>query len=1005
MAAGGRQGQTRVEVLKKLAEVAASDAAHDFKAGGEGERSVFNFNEIFKQYKGIGTPSDPKSASSELDIFFETLNLSTGGQSSDDAFKRLIGIPLAKGTRTGITPLPIFTDDGEVPYTIQTLSVAEGGDEGRQWLLTPQALYEALNRENRGNPLVFTIDAQNCPFYELLLTPGATQHNAIYVRSREGVVDGAAKPKGMDTKAATVVKIITRYDTNSDNIAYHATNLSRLGSLDSRELFFSKYSFFIPPVRTIGGCQSTSIECTDSQMASSSVHFQSFTENKNPYTVPNLSRIILDIIGTTYTTAFLTSKNKEKEYHMSLQFKRAGDWTQTLACLNPERFGLPSSTSIRLVTNDRICLLYALIMGVDVIFTSYKRTEKAYYITTFYKRRGEVSALDLIKERVGPLVQEVEPVQPEFNLRTGVQRAQPADTYLGILPEYIRVREQVHQVLLGRIKREADAIASADSKRKSNESGQKALHNLLKAYTVLTHFRTFCPPMLDDTAECVTYLGELQGLRYTEALHRKVLTYLKQHAALKEIADADATTKGGGKGTHAEKVAHFLQNRFINGKYFPKVIEEKHKIVDLLVITRTWTFSPKQYNENGIGIINYISNLLTPEERRALFTSMLQIRGLIKYTDHFDILMKIAGVLTEVRVEEQKPLTVEEVSTEELLAAMFHVTVTGGGGGGGGGEEGTNFNAEQEELEAAEAQLGDPEHAAAEVSKTKPKSPAIRISDFSTEQIILSQRAQGYFGEAVAASVLGLLDTMQIDRNVVYYADVQLGGSKSRSRPRSKRIPYQSYSHNPLTSFCYILIELNNALSAPESDYYQAHKLSELMEHVVKLCVKETSSLGLKEIYAYLYSMEVFLLEGLSPLLPKLGVNHFMAGVKESFYGFSHIAHASQRIHVPVRRQKELASIRPRTMSEEKRIEHNSRLFVYILQYIRLLETKLKEARLQEKLVTGIKTLFRKTRRKSYSNPKRKSKTRSKSKSKSSAMDPIGPMDQGSNTRVALEQK
>jgi hypothetical protein len=145
-------------------------------------------------------------------------------------------------------------------------------------------------------------------------------------------------------------------------------------------------------------------------MSSSSVRYQSFTENKNPYTVSNLSKIIINIIGNAYKTSFLKSTNSEKEYHMSLQFKRAGDWTQTLACLSPERFGLPKDTNIRLVTNDRICLLYAIIMGVDVIFTAYKKTERKYYLTTFYKQNDEVKPEDLLREKVNFLTGEfIEP--------------------------------------------------------------------------------------------------------------------------------------------------------------------------------------------------------------------------------------------------------------------------------------------------------------------------------------------------------------------------------------------------------------------------------------------------------------------------------------------------------------------------------------------------------------------------------------------------------------------
>ena len=984
-AEGGGPGQRRIDVLRKLGNISASDAKHDFNGG----RGIFTFITLFNKYKGIGTPIQPDSASSEFDIFCETLNLSKPREDSETTFKNFIGLSggLHNGESTPIQKINFF-QDGERPYTIRTICVAEGNEDGRTWFLSPETLYDELNRENRGKELVFTIDAQNCPFYEHFLTPGNKKRKAVCIFSREGVIDGAAKPdKAMDTKEQTEVEIIKLFDTEKENIAYHATDPSRFDTLLPQELFFSKYSFFIPPLRNIEGVLSTSIEFTDSQMSSSSVRYLSSTENKNPYTVSNLSKIITSIIGKS--TSFLKSTNREKEYHMSLQFKRAGDWTQTLACLSPERFGLPKDTNIRLVTNDRICLLYAIIMGVDVIFTTYKKTEKKYYLTTFYKQKDEVKPEDLLQEKVNFLTGEFIDPTSLISIKKEELAQDVNNTYLGILPTYIRIREEVHRSLLQTIKGESDAITSYldaitnKSKRKDDRVGESILHSLLKTYIVLVHFRTFCPPMVNDTKQCIQYLKQLKS-GYTEELHARISRYLKQYTLLKEIIIADSTTKGGSKGTHAEKIEHFLKNRFINKKYFPKVIEEKNKIVELLSIAKPRFFSSANDNENGTGIILYIGNLLTKEERGILFASIVQIRGILKDTSRFDIFLKIVAILNEIQGE---PLTIQELPTEEILGAMFHETVAAGGGAGAGGAgaagagadraSSAQINSEQQELQAAEAALGDEEHAASEVSKKTPKSPAIRVSDFSTEQVILSHRAHRYFNTAIFNSLVQGLDEYENGLN-----HLQLGGSKSKS----KRI-YQPYSHNPLTTFCYILIELNNILSTPDYDYYRAHTLSQVMEYVVKVCVKNTSTLEIKKIYAYLYSMEVFLLEGLTSLLPNLGVNHFMVGIKE-FYGFSHIKNFKRRIHVPLNLQKEIAAIQPKTMSEQKRIENNSKLFVYILKYIGLLEMKLSEEKVQGTLMKGLTHFFTKTRRNASQSDPRMSKSKSKTR-KSNAKDPI----------------
>ena len=153
-------------------------------------------------------------------------------------------------------------------------------------------------------------------------------------------------------------------------------------------------------------------------------------------------------------------------------------------------------------------------MGVDVIYTNYKVTDRKYYITTFYKQGDELTPLDIAKSIVNPLMRSFK--KPTDDLLTEQPTAEGADqtnTYLVVLPTYIRIREEVHQFLLGKIRGLGAEIAERiKTTRPNNDTGELYLHNLLRTYVVLTHFRTFCPVLEDDTAECQTLYTTLQGV-------------------------------------------------------------------------------------------------------------------------------------------------------------------------------------------------------------------------------------------------------------------------------------------------------------------------------------------------------------------------------------------------------------------------------------------------------------------------------------------------------------
>jgi hypothetical protein len=65
--------------------------------------------------------------------------------------------------------------------------------------------------------------------------------------------------------------------------------------------------------------------------------------------------------------------------------------------------------------------------------------------------------------------------------------------------------------------------------------------------------------------------------------------------------------------------------------------------------------------------------------------------------------------------------------------------------------------------------------------------------------------------------------------------------------------------------------------------------LSSIIYKMIDHAVKVTKGMDIFQIYDYLYLLELFLLKGVEQYFPNTGINHFMAGVLEDYYGISRL--------------------------------------------------------------------------------------------------------------------
>jgi hypothetical protein len=959
MAAGARP--TLEEILKDLKNDAAGDAAHDF----DGTRGGFIFKTFFNSGRhDIGTPENPGELLEEWQLINKFLQIVPNGADGKPPTDKACGdefkaIYLNEGARPPITRV----NGDPVRYNVQSRFVAtkrRGTDDERDWRIRSADLYRFLNggSENRDD-FTFTIDAASVPISEGLTNDkGASTHTATYVLTREGITDGALKTnKGMETVAGNIVKIEKKYDDDPSTVAYPATDITRINTLHPTELFYSKYPIHIPPVVNISGVRATSIKFTNRMMTGEKDKFKSLAEDKNPNTVSNLSKLLV------FFTAIMARRGAgsgiaERDYHMCLQFKRAGDWLQVLACLFPERFKLPKTRRIRLVTMDRICFLFALKMGIDVVFTMTRENagQTEYWLLTFYKESVDISPKVRILGELPTLVNPNDPI-PIFISRPGEAQPKPGENYKACKKQYIESYDAVEGELLnhavpasgnldgvGGFNTKLAAIAALVPSSSSDKDLERHLLRVFKVAMRLASFRSLCIKIEERNEEGI--YKKLLDLRREEGggggggggeLTKKdiqvydvfIPLYRYQYQA---VTKAAASKSGPGARTATGEIANYFSSLFDYAS-LTKTLKAKFDIIDKLNFTgRTHIFFPNNLNENGTGIFTYLNNGLTVEEKGKIIEIMALIGSKVSATNinTYTKLFKMASLL-----QGRPPaLTIAEVSAEEILRSMFFPIEEGTAEVGDTGAPShvlSRATAEVQRMPVAGSKRRIEDEAggaggaggAPAPQGISEDSSIIEVSDFFAGQVILADRAQNHYHEepirtnynAGAAAARAALPAAA--RNAVNNALALNQGGGSRS---------STYNHNPLTTFCFLLWELNCNLPAEGADLDMLYRLSRIVEYMLTENVKKVLKMNIKDVYKYLYSLETFLLEGLAEKLPNRNINHFMAGIKEDYYGFNTVTNYKKFIHLSSEEIHTYISLKPRNISIKELVKQNTEL-------------------------------------------------------------------------------
>jgi hypothetical protein len=691
--------KVREEVYRFFLRLAAiADASHDFKgdrAGGGG--SIFD--KIFKAYKEIGAPAGTTPREDEILSESEVMNLilkylkKEGKKTEATLFKEkfLTGTP--ESPERVIGTYSRWREDPH-PVTVTSLLIAKKEGGSYRWTRSAQQLHDFMNPTGSGE-VAFTIDAADVPFYDLfmeeeLVGAGGEPKKLYYLETREGISDAASKvvlrppkPKADGSPRRMAVEIITKKDDAQSTAMYGAFSAAAAAGSEPLSSFFSDYNVSLSPVAlSAAGIPSTTLSFVGPGVDQKIQLLRTNTEDSHPNSVPTLAGRIKGFLSRLFGGARAVAPGPEErmKYHVSLQQKRSGDWLQVLSCLQPERFGLKPTTRVILVTLDKVCLAYAIFMGIDVIMT-YKDEKKNKWLVRFNRATGPpVSELELFTKSARAL--------PAAEIPIGGDRHVDYERFKRMYVQILNEIEGGYETALESKIKGAAAAGGVDGPTKE----------ILNAAMNLAVFRTLCPGMMggaaaDEVATLAAYRDDGGGAgaaagagagaaasgsaRRREGLvaAREAYKIYRQNYLVLEAAGRQV------RGATAEELiaglkAYMKSMQVLKGRGAAAApATETYELVSRLKISDGFLFRKGNAGVNGAGIFTYLKTGLKEGTLRAILRALDGIEGGIadaerrgRFTDFVKTAQLALGL--EEAAEELPTPSVANVPSEVLVGTM-----------------------------------------------------------------------------------------------------------------------------------------------------------------------------------------------------------------------------------------------------------------------------------------------------------------------------------------------
>ena len=390
-----------------LASLTRSDAHHDLK-------KVFNEtaykNTGIKKAFDSGIPKQASTSYHEGDAFAAIMMSASDSQGNsiqingneDKLLEALLAVPnctdgdsgLYSTFEVGVPEMPLFkykvvkfitqcSNNAEFKNPKENLvNLSCKSDFGKRFVENTR-----LGEDNDEAAIV--VDFAQHHFMEDLTLGEESQFKIHYLMTPEVVNDPAGKPnvnnKALFGPKSTGVKLIS-YVELSDR----ATAFTKFDENDPNTLnnFFSNYDFTLSPIQPVLTNQRAEkfITTLNIKYDTNKRGELPLTDTINDSKDENSIKQVLSYLKTLMEEVKVKVDNATTfNFNTKIQQKRGGDWFQALCCTDArnrlitqvlpvpasEPTKLPSTCPVYLVTHDRIAVTYALLNGVNVIYSDY----------------------------------------------------------------------------------------------------------------------------------------------------------------------------------------------------------------------------------------------------------------------------------------------------------------------------------------------------------------------------------------------------------------------------------------------------------------------------------------------------------------------------------------------------------------------------------------------------------------------------------------------------------
>jgi len=390
---------TAKQLKDVLANKSAADSWHDFHTPISGIKGIIEENQA--QYIA-GLPTGVSSLGSFADEGAALSSVVTCPDPSCDYSDYLLGKCKGQKEIPGLTaPYQITTING-TQYSVKSMKVASGSKRtGNKEYVEAKEFIDALDIKDNS---AIVIDAAAVSILDILKSGDAGRNPiTIYYAYVPEVVNDPAGKTPIDSavfRASGGINLLPCISNESPSLNYNylfdtkfsGENMKNRLS-DNYKKFFTKYNFQLSELQV--NQKGKKIDYTTNLVISSSEsgnkNSETITDSKKKNNITFLKAILINTIKLLVKTKPSDENKNIFLFNTKFQQKRSGDWLQVLACLliksrklkyipqkGPTIQNIEKQISdVYFVTHDRIALAFALLCGVECIYT-HAQTKSVY---------------------------------------------------------------------------------------------------------------------------------------------------------------------------------------------------------------------------------------------------------------------------------------------------------------------------------------------------------------------------------------------------------------------------------------------------------------------------------------------------------------------------------------------------------------------------------------------------------------------------------------------------